>query len=54
MNTLRCSAAACQMDLPNPTKRAKIDELVTQMNGMVRMLEEYVYGNSQWRQGCQE
>ena len=40
MNTLRYSAAACQIDLPNPTKREEIGKKVTHMLGMVRMAVE--------------
>jgi predicted amidohydrolase len=40
MNTLRYSAAACQIDLPNPTGRGEIAKRVTQMIRMVRMTVE--------------
>ncbi len=40
MNTLRYSAAACQIDLPNPSERDEIAGRVTQMIEMVRMTVE--------------
>lgn len=40
MNTLRYSAAACQIDLPNPARRDEIGSHVTRMIDMVRMAVE--------------
>ena len=40
MNPLRYSAAACQIDLPNPTRRDGITKKVTHMLGMTRMAVE--------------
>lgn len=40
MNPLRYSAAACQIDLPNPTRRDEIAGRVTYMIGMIRMAVE--------------
>ncbi len=40
MNMLRYSAAACQLDLPNPTHRAEISERAERMCAMVRMAVE--------------
>lgn len=40
MELLRYSAAACQIDLPNPTGRDEIGERVSQMIAMVRMAVE--------------
>jgi predicted amidohydrolase len=37
MSTLRYSAAACQIDLPNPARRDQIGERVSHMIDMVRM-----------------
>ena len=40
MQPLRYSAAACQLDMPNPTRRDEIAARVTRMIGMVRMAVE--------------
>ena len=40
MSTIRYSAAACQIDLPNPTRRTEIAKRVSHMVGMVRMAVE--------------
>jgi len=40
MPPIRYSAAACQIDLPNPTSRAEIPKRVAHMLGMVRMAVE--------------
>ena len=40
MNPLRYSAAACQIDLPNPARRDGIAKKVTHMLGMTRMAVE--------------
>jgi predicted amidohydrolase len=40
MSTVRYSAAACQIDLPNPTTRTQIGGRVTEMIGMIRMAVE--------------
>ncbi|MEQ8768831.1 MAG: nitrilase-related carbon-nitrogen hydrolase [Planctomycetota bacterium] len=40
MQPIRYSAAACQIDLPNPMRRDQIGERVTKMLGMTRMAVE--------------
>ena len=40
MSRLRYAAAACQLDLPNPTRRGEIGERVAHMIGMVRTAVE--------------
>ena len=40
MSTLRYSAAACQIDLPNPTRRGEIAKRVSRMIDMARMAVE--------------
>lgn len=40
MSTVRYTAAACQIDLPNPTGRDEIGERVAHMIGMIRMAVE--------------
>jgi len=40
MDNLRYSAAACQLDLPNPMQRSEIGERTARMIGMIRMAVE--------------